>query len=396
MTSQAAWDEVELGDVVTLHRGYDLPSSQRRSGTVPIVSSSGTTGYHDEAKILPPGVVTGRYGTLGEVFFVEEPFWPLNTTLYVSDFHGNDERFVSYFLECQHIGTQGVAAAVPGVNRNVLHRLPVRRPPLPAQRKIAAILSTYDDLIKNNNRRSKILEEIAQRIYREWFVDFRYPGHESIPLVDSRLGRIPKGWTLQPLEAICSLMQAGGTPARGKPEYWKNATINWFTTRELQDGFLLASLEQIAPLAVTDKKTRMFPSGAILMAIYGASIGRLGVLTEEATCNQAALAMTGKEIPQTILYYMLLDLREHFKSIAQGAAQQNISKQKVAETIVLRPPIEVCQAADEIIVPMWEQRVNLERATLNARATRDLLLPRLISGEIDVAGLDIAMPEAAV
>jgi len=96
-TSAAAWDPVELGHVVTLHRGYDLPSSQRRSGTVPIVSSSGITGYHDEAKISPPGVVTGRYGTLGEVFFVEEPFWPLNTTPHVSDFHGNEERFVSYF-----------------------------------------------------------------------------------------------------------------------------------------------------------------------------------------------------------------------------------------------------------------------------------------------------------
>src|ERR1700737_519732 len=153
--------------MATLHRGYDLPSSRRRDGSVPVVSSSGVTGYHNEAKISPPGVVTGRYGTLGEVFFIETPFWPLNTTLYVSDFHGNDPRFVSYLLRCQGFAARTNAAAVPGVNRNVLHRLRVRCPPVSIQRKIAAILSVYDDLIANNHSRIEVLEEMARRIYDE-------------------------------------------------------------------------------------------------------------------------------------------------------------------------------------------------------------------------------------
>src|SRR4051812_26232159 len=103
----------KLGDVLTLQRGYDLPSSHRRSGRVPVVSSSGVTGLHDEAKVRGPGVVIGRYGTLGEVHFVEEDFWPLNTALYVKDFRGNDPRFCAYLLKTVALVGASTAAAVP-------------------------------------------------------------------------------------------------------------------------------------------------------------------------------------------------------------------------------------------------------------------------------------------
>ena len=92
------WRSCVLGDLIQLKRGYDLPNSDRRFGSIPIVSSSGVSGWHDEVKVRAPGVVTGRYGTIGQVFFVEEDFWPLNTTLYVQDFKGNNERFISYDL----------------------------------------------------------------------------------------------------------------------------------------------------------------------------------------------------------------------------------------------------------------------------------------------------------
>ena len=97
-TMAGEWQEASLGEVIELKRGYDLPQRKRIPGSVPLVSSSGVTYYHAEAKVRGPGVVTGRYGTLGEVFFVPSDFWPLNTTLYVRDFKGNDPRFVSYFL----------------------------------------------------------------------------------------------------------------------------------------------------------------------------------------------------------------------------------------------------------------------------------------------------------
>ncbi len=201
----ADWIECRLGDVITLKRGYDLSTAQRHAGGVPVVSSSGISGYHNETKVKGPGVVTGRYGTLGEVFFVRGDFWPLNTTLYVQDFKGNDPLFISYFLRTLNFASQNVAGAVPGVNRNYLHMLQVRVPPLPTQRKIADILSAYDDLIENNTRRIKILEEMAQTIYREWFVHFRFPGHEQVEMVETELGLIPDDWRVVKLGEVSTL-----------------------------------------------------------------------------------------------------------------------------------------------------------------------------------------------
>jgi Type I restriction modification DNA specificity domain len=166
-------------DVIKLQRGHDLPERLSRDGSVPVVSSSGVTGRHTEVKAEPPGVVTGRYVTIGEVFFLEEPYWPLNTALYVVDFKDNDPRFVSYLLRNTLRNYRTEKAAVPGVDRNVLHLLKVRGPDRTTQEGVVSILSAYDDLIENNRRRIALLEEVARMLYREWFVRFRFPGHET-------------------------------------------------------------------------------------------------------------------------------------------------------------------------------------------------------------------------
>ncbi|MEO8008451.1 MAG: restriction endonuclease subunit S [Betaproteobacteria bacterium] len=199
-----AWRECKLGEVVNLKRGYDLPRNDRVPGPFPIVSSSGITDHHAEAKVSGPGVITGRYGTLGEVFYVEEDFWPLNTSLYVQDFKGNDRRFISYFLRQLNFGTRNAAGAVPGVNRNHLHAIDVRITPLPVQRTIAGILSVYDELIESNQRRIRVLEEMARALYREWFVEFRFPSHEKVQRVATSLGDIPQGWKFLDLAKVCA------------------------------------------------------------------------------------------------------------------------------------------------------------------------------------------------
>ena len=166
------WRQVTLGEVIELKRGYDLPQQDRATGSVPIVSSSGIMAYHAEAKVKGPGVVTGRYGTVGQVFFVPGDFWPLNTALYVRDFKGNDPRFISYLLRCLDFSVYSDKAAVPGVNRNDLHQAQVQIPPLTEQRAIAHILGTLDDKIELNRRMNETLEEMARALFKSWFVDF--------------------------------------------------------------------------------------------------------------------------------------------------------------------------------------------------------------------------------
>ncbi len=148
MTGSPRWPTVRLGDEVTLQRGHDLPAQRRRQGQIPVISSSGVTGFHDEAKAHGPGVVIGRYGTLGSVTFVDGPYWPLNTTLYVKDFHGNNPSFVRFFLETIKYESHNDKTSVPGVNRNDLHAIQVSWPPLDEQATIATCLGSVESRIE--------------------------------------------------------------------------------------------------------------------------------------------------------------------------------------------------------------------------------------------------------
>jgi type I restriction enzyme, S subunit len=145
-----SWSTKLLGDVTTLQRGFDLPQRLRTPGVVPIITSSGFEDTHNEARVAAPGVVTGRYGTIGGVFFVREDFWPLNTTLYVRDFHENDPLFIFYLLATIDFASHSGKSGVPGVNRNDLHKLQVSVPPTKAEQEaIAEALSDADSLIES-------------------------------------------------------------------------------------------------------------------------------------------------------------------------------------------------------------------------------------------------------
>ncbi len=166
------WKTLPLGDVNTLQRGFDLPKQKRKPGKVPIVSSSGISDYHSKVGVQGPGVVIGRYGTIGKVFLVNEDYWPLNTTLWVKDFHGNAPQFSSYLLRTIDFRSCSDKSSVPGVNRNDLHRILVQLPPLPIQKRIAHIFGTLDDKIELNRRINATLEAMARALFRSWFVDF--------------------------------------------------------------------------------------------------------------------------------------------------------------------------------------------------------------------------------
>jgi len=164
---KSGWKETILGEVINLKRGYDLPSYQRITGEFPIFSSSGITGYHNEFKADGNGVITGRYGTIGEVFYSDKPYWPLNTTLYVQNFKNNDPRFIYYLLKTIDFNKYSDKSAVPGINRNHIHLFNTCIPPLAEQRAIAATLSCLDDKIANNAAINHHLEQMAQAIFNE-------------------------------------------------------------------------------------------------------------------------------------------------------------------------------------------------------------------------------------
>ncbi len=360
------------------------------------------TGCHDEPKVQPPGVVTGRYGTLGEVFFVEEPFWPLNTTLFVSDFYDNDARFVSYLLQNARLGAHNGAAAVPGVNRNVLHRLRVKRPPVKAQEKIVVVLSAYDDLIGNNNRRIKILEEMAQRIYREWFVDFRYPGHEDVPLVESELGLIPRGWLIENIGGRVDVIR--GRSYRSA-DIADEGGVPFFNLKCIarNGGF---RTEGIKRYSGEFKEGQKASAGDIIVAVTDmtqerrivARAARIPDAGEEfGVFSMDLVKIVPKDLPSEYVLGMLRysEFPDRVKAHANGANVLHLHPDRIREYRFAVPVLAVARQYADQVGPMQHLSDRLEAANERLRATRDLLLPRLVSGEIDVDDLDAVVPEIA-
>ncbi|MEJ7893729.1 MAG: restriction endonuclease subunit S [Solirubrobacteraceae bacterium] len=384
------WRETTLGDVLTLQRGFDLPARDRLDGPYPIVSSSGVTGYHSVAKVDPPGVVIGRYGSLGSVHWLTEPYWPHNTALWIKEFKGNDPRFTSYLLRTiSHDGS--AAAAVPGVNRNHLHALRVRVPDVVTQRRIAAVLTSFDELIAINERRIDVLEGLARSLYREWFVRYRFPGHELHRDDGSAAGEPPNGWPTGNVEDFLNVV-GGGTPSKREPAYWNGGSVDWYTPSDLtrsSNRFAHESSDRITDLGVQKSAARLFPPGSVLMTSR-ATLGVLAIATSTATCNQGFIVISPSDgIPPTFVYEWLSDQESRLRSIATGATFKEITKGAFKRFPFVMPSVDVMAVFTDVVSPIERQIATLECASRAHARTRDLLLFRLVSGRLDISEIDL-------
>ena len=266
-------------------------------------------------------------------------------------------------------------------------------PSVDLQVQIAAILSTYDDLIENNTRRIEILEEMARRLYEEWFVHFRFPGHEAVSFKDSELGRIPEGWEVKSV-AESFQMLGGGTPSKKVPEYWEGGEINWFSPTDLtksSSAFMEESSNKITELGLKKSSAKLFPENSVMMTSR-ATIGVVAINTQPATTNQGFITcLPNDEFPLNLMYHWLKYNVDTFISLGTGATFKEISKGTFKEIQLAVPPLDVSRAYEEAVRSMMRQVLLLQRKNTNLRAQRDLLLPKLVSGEINVS--DIPMPD---
>lgn len=329
------------------------------------------------------GSTTGRMNWANQVFSLGRG---------VCAIRGNsplETKFLAYCLTDKLLELLQLAGGgtFPNLTKDTLHNFKI---PFPESRfEIATILSAYDDLIENNTRRIQILEEMARMIYREWFVNFRFPGHEQAKFVESQLGRIPEGWNIVPLGEIYQT-SSGGTPSRKIAEYY-GGDILWVKTGELKDSFVFDTEEKITKFGLKNSSARIFPANTVLIAMYGATIGQLGILAQPATTNQACCAVLPKTKEYTHLYgYLtLLQCRKELIQLGMGAAQQNISQVVIKNFPCLKPPSDIVARFSETIERHFDLIKLLQKKNTILKQTRDLLLPKLISGQIDVSDLDI-------
>lgn len=398
------WQEGPLGSFIELKRGYDLPKQHRMEGRVPIVSSSGPSGWHNEPMVKAPGVVTGRYGTLGQVFYVAEDFWPLNTTLYVRDFKGNDPKFISYFLRTIDFLSCSDKAAVPGVNRNHLHQIDVVVPPLDDQRAIAHILGTLDDKIELNRRTNDTLEAIARALFKSWFVDFdpvraksegrALPGMHRTDadlfpseFQSSEVGEIPDGWRAAPLRAWADAL-SGGTPSKKNAEYW-NGDIPWISPK-VMTTIHADRAEHYVTEAAIGNGTRLAPSGATLVMVRGMGLHhevRVSQALRDVTFNQDVKALVARNVDPTLLLYALLNaqrtLLDRVESSGHGTGR--LPSDVLLSLQIVMPEQQKQEPLARPFVEINTRIAQLGAESLALRRTRDTLLPRLLSGELSVA-----------
>jgi type I restriction enzyme S subunit len=409
------WSNMPFGNFISLQRGHDLPEQERIKGDVPILGSFGVTGWHNKSLAKALGLTIGRSGaSFGTATYTERDYFPLNTTLYVTDFKGNHPKFAYYFAEQFDFSPFNSGSAQPSLNRNFINPVEVRIPPLAEQKAIAHILGTLDDKIELNRKTNETLEAMAKALFKSWFVDFdpvraKAEGRPAgLPaeisdlfpdsFEDSELGEIPSGWSISCVNDLCEWVSSGGTPSRSRKDFWENGNIPWFKTGELNDAPLLDSAEKINELALGNSSCKYWEAGTILFAIYASpTVGRLGVLTESGTSNQAAAGLKAKGgIGTPFLRRTLLFSRDELQNIAVGAAQQNINVQILKDHKVVAPGSSLATVYSKTISPLDEQQICLAKSTREFCLLRDALLPKLISGEIRIPDAEKMLEQVGI
>jgi len=327
-------------------------------------------------------------GSLGTTAFVTKEFEDANINaqlvLLRADNETVDSRYLFQVVNSSgfqsQVASNATGTAQPQLPIGPLKRLTIPLPAIDVQRKIAGILSAYDDLIENNLCRIKILEEMAQSLYREWFVHFRFPGHESAKFVDSPLGQIPKGWQWRKVGEAFEI-QGGGTPSTANEEYWVDGDIQWYSPRDLtaeSTMFIEKSAAQINELGLKKSSAKMFPAYSVMLTSR-ATIGAIAINTVPSCTNQGFITcLPNAKVPLYFLHQWLKANVETFILHASGSTFKEISKGVFKGLDFLQPEAGLVQRYQQAASTVADQLLNLQRRNQNLRRTRDLLLPKIL------------------
>lgn len=396
-------DKIRFDDFVKLNRGFDLPDSQIVSGKYPVVASTNIKAYHNEYKVIGPMVITGRSGSLGKVQYIESDGWPLNTSLYVKDYKGNFPRYVYYYLQTMHLEQFNAGAGVPTLNQNHLHSLKILIHKKDEQHKVASILFAYDSLIENNTKRIRLLEQMAENLYKEWFVRFRFPGYEKTEFVESKLGRLPATFQVTNMSSVFEYYIGGGW---GNDDYSEDYPIEASVIRGADFPSVWRYDLSSCPNRyhkISNYKTRQLKDGDIIMEISGGTseqpVGRSVLVTQDmidrfkegrvicaSFCKLIRLKRTDIS-PYFFYYWMryLYDTRIIDRFQLQSTGIINFKFEAfLRKGLVLLPSMDIMNKFESKIIPIIKGINKLAMQNENLTRQRDALLPRLMSGKLEV------------
>ena len=347
----AEWIECTLGDLVTFQRGHDLPKSQMQEGQYPVVGSNGIIGFHNKYTTDEPSITIGRSGNVGKPFIYYGKTWSHNTTLYIKDYKGNDPVFVFYFLKTLDLANYAGGSAVPTLNRNHIHTLPICVPKsVEQQKKIGLFLKKFDEKIKTNGSINNNLEQQAQSIF------------------DNMFPNISNG--------SCTIGDYI-TPKRGKSLLSKNAIFG--DVPVIAGGLEPSTYHNVANTQ----------SPVLAISASGANAGYVSLWNIPIWSSDSSY-IDSSMTDDVYFWYVLLKKRQKEIFDAQtGSAQPHIYPQHIASMSVSNLDIEEVHSYTSIVTPIFEIIGHHKEENTRLASLRDTLLPKLMSGELDVSTIDL-------
>ena len=386
----SSWRNITIDDLGQIITGYTPPIKKTEyfGNEYPFITPTDITmgsrivqterflsqkGYeYRKNRLLPPDTVCVTcIGSLGKICMTTVPS---ATNQQINSIVVNpskyDPYFVYYLLRTKTAVLQSIAGGVatPIVRKSTFAGINVCVPPLPTQHKIAAILRPYDKLIENNTRRIQILEEMAEIIYRQWFVEFQFPGHENVPMVESELGMIPQGWEVKKVKEIVKRLKAGHTYHQADVKDTGKVIV------------IDQSRENFLGFHGNEPDHNASPKAPII--IFGDHTCKMQLMITPFSLGPNVVPFTAKdEMPVSYLFLSVSNLVETTE-YKRHWTELNIKEVVVADS-------ETTERFSDFVIPLFQQIAMLKQKNHNLRQTRDLLLPKLISGELDVSELDI-------
>lgn len=367
-----SWTQKTLGEIVNLKRGFDLPSSNRVDGPYPVFSSSGQTGTHSEAAVKGPCVITGRYGTIGQVFYSDAACWPLNTSLYSTEFKGNDPKFVYYLLKTLPWRDYLTASAVPGINRNHVHLCPVCVPDYETQTAISGVLGLLDNKIELNTKLNGYLEELLLAQFTALSPN--------------------ENWTEGRADSYYEI-GIGKTPPRKEPEWFSGVKADnhvWLSIKDMGEAgtYSFDSSEYLTDAAVNAKNVRRVPAGSVLLS-FKLTVGRVKIAGCNMTTNEAIACFASDDKRKLAYAYPYLRSFDYGKLGSTSSIATAVNSKTVKAMPFAMPGDLELSEFYLSTKPIYEQLLATAKESRFLAQLRDVLLPKLMSGEIDVSEVDL-------
>ena len=390
-----------FGEILELQRGYDLPASAMIKGNIPVAGSNGVIGYHNVSKVQPPCITVGRSGSVGKVHFYNEPIWAHNTSLFVSDFKGNNQKYIYYLLKSKNFAKLCDSSVVPSLNRNFVYPIKTLfEENKNKQQKIATVLSALDDKIALNRRMNAKLEQMAKRLYDYWFVQFDFPNADGKPYKSSGgkmeynevLKReIPAGWEVKSVNDISTSYRGVGYTADDEKSAEDNDVVLILRGNNISNNHIVYDGNTVyLDKSFVSEEQKIYKYDFVMTMSSGSKehVGKSAMFLFDsphsygAFCNKITPAKDCQFLLENYLH------SEYFKKYIQitcsGTGINNLTNEHFEKALFAFPTDKLLEYFNEKVGPIYEQMGVLEKEIHKLTTLRDRLLPLLMNGQVEV------------